>query len=665
MGDREKVSLEDERLDLALKASNEGIWDWDLPTGEIYYTNRLLMFLGFGRMGAPNIFVEVEKFIHPDDLEGFQAKMDRVLVRKGILFASESRIRTKEGEWKWFRVRGVPVRDPNGVVIRMVGSLIDISERKRAELQLAEERARIDLVLESAPVSVYLKDLGGRYVRANAATAVRLRVGSVKELLGKVDGDFFESEYALATRAAEVQIMETGEEQEEELVHEVLEGGEASWALVTKKVWRGLRGEVKGVFGLSHDVTELMEAQEDLSLIAQELKTVHREISDERHLLRMVIDNIPAVVYFKDLDSNFVLVNRGMANLVGESTPEMVVGRNDSDYFGTELTLSARSDEVVIMRTGKPMEQKFETVHWKDGRVTWSLTSKYAWIDGEGQVKGTYGVSMDVTPLIEARKELERIAGVLERKNESFEAQLNLAREVQQSAFPEVIPSLSYGERQVACHHVYRPASKLAGDFFEVFEVAEGVCGFLVCDVMGHGVRSALIVSMLRGLVEKQRETLGGKPGEFLTGLNGGLVHLLERASQLIFSSAIYGVIDLKENEMRVASAGHPAPILQRDGELGVLEMSGALKGPALGMVGGFDYGEMVVSLEGFGTEGVFEVVGEGGEEFGLGRMCEVLKVDEGLKEALGNLVEKALDFGEGEAFEDDVCVLGVEVVDL
>ena len=121
------MSLEEERLDLALKASNEGILDWDLKTGEIYYSNRLLGFLGYGHFGTPNILAEPEKHVHPEDLARFSRKLSRVLCRGGKLFADEARIRTNAGEWKWFRVRALPLRDDDGILMRLVGSLIAVS----------------------------------------------------------------------------------------------------------------------------------------------------------------------------------------------------------------------------------------------------------------------------------------------------------------------------------------------------------------------------------------------------------------------------------------------------------------------------------------------------------------------------------------------------------
>ncbi|MEJ6580405.1 MAG: PAS domain-containing protein [Akkermansiaceae bacterium] len=659
------MSARVERLNLAFKASNEGVWDWEVATGEIYYSNRVLMFLGYGRIGAPNFFVDPESCLHPDDLENFKAKVDRVVSRNGKFIAVEPRIRSHDGIWKWFRVRGVPVRDPDGKLIRVVGSLIDISKRRMAEIALAEERSLINLLLDNVPVNVYFKDTESRFVRANVATAERMGAGTVEDLMGKTDHDFFESEHADAARAIEVELMQTGESQEDIMEHEVWGGGRESWVLVTKKVWYGMNGDVRGTFGVTHDVTELMETQSELERIADELLLVNQEISEERHLLRLVIDSIPMFVYFKDRESKFVLVNQGMAELIGERSPEDVVGKHDRDYFATGLVEGASKDEVEIMETGKPIIKKLEQIAWKDHHITWSMSSKFPWTDHAGKIIGTFGVSGDVTDLVETRNKLSEITDAMEAQNEALEEDLNLAREIQQAAVPRSLPTIQSDSWTAEFHHCCQPASDLAGDFLEVADLGENRVGFLVCDVMGHGVRAALIVSMLRGLIEKQRAS-AGEPGVFLAGLNEGLSHLLERTKTEMFATAFYGVVDLNAGEVRLASAGHPSPILKRNGAIEVLNLKGKLRGPALGMVPGVPYNETVLPLEGLEglwgfTDGVFEMRNGVGEEFGVPRMCEVLGGSESGPLLLDKIVAAALKFSGAKIFEDDVCLLGIE----
>ncbi len=661
------MSLEDERLELALKASNEGIWDWDLSSGEIYYSNRLLMFLGYGRIGAPNIFAEVEKRVHPDERVQFQRKLDRLILEGGKLFATEARILTNGGGWKWFRVRGVPERDHEGNAIRVVGSLIDISKRRNAQIALAEERSMVDLVLDSTPVNVYFKDRDSKFVRTNVATAQRMGVKSVAELIGKTDHDFFGKEHADQSRARELKIMETGVGHKEVMEHEVWEDGTESWVLVTKEIWRSMSGEVIGTFGLTHEVTELMKLQNDLKRVASELQGVNREISEERHLLRLVVDNVPVFVYFKDLESNFVLVNRRLAEFVEASSTEDVEGKHNRDFFLPSLVQSAEADEKRIMETGEPIERKLEELCWKDRKVTWSVSSKYPWYHRDGSLRGTFGVSSDVTALMQTREKLEQITEVLGQQNEAMEEELNLAREIQQAAFPSEILPMKAAGIEARFHHRYQPASKLAGDFFEVLPLSEGKAGFFVCDVMGHGVRSALVVSMLRGLIEKQYESLGAEAGAFLTGLNDGLCHLLERTAQMIFATAVYGVVDLVGGEICFSLAGHPSPMLRRGGQVEILEVGAQEKGPALGVVPGFVFSEVTLPLREVSgvlmfTDGVFEVLDKKGEEFGLERLQRALEKTEGGASALDEVMRAAQKFAVEGVFEDDLCLLGLEL---
>lgn len=657
---------DDETLELALKASNEGIWDWNLATGEIDYSNRLLGFLRYGKVGAPNLFLEPELHVHPDDLSNFKAKLDRVRFRNGKLFATESRIRTRDGDWKWFRVRGVPVFNSQGQLIRMVGSFIDISKRRTTQLQLAEERNRITLVLEKVPVNVYFKDRESRFVKANIATAKRMGVQSVDELIGKTDHDFFQAEHADHSQAEERLIMETGMGHEEKLTHEVWDDGTESWVLVTKKIWKSRNGEVLGTFGITHDVSELIKKQNELIEVANELTVVNREITEEQHLLRMVIDNIPAFVFFKDQDSRFVLVNRGMAHLLGAGSPSEMVGKSDSHYFPAKDSDGYRQDEIEIMASGVPMVSKIEKRQAIGQKATWSVTSKYPWYHTKGGLRGTFGVSLDVTRLVDLKLQLEKITRILEKQNQGLESQLNLAREIQQAAFTPVIPPIVHHGKKVGFHHYYKPASKLAGDFYEIFPMGNGLGGFLICDVMGHGVRASLIVSMVRGLSEKQRATVGADPGAFLTGLNEGLTHLLERTSQLIFTSAIFGVVDLEKNEVRLASAGHPSPIVKRHDRVEVLPLSGAAKGPALGMVEGFQFEAISLPLDTLQglwvfTDGIFEVLDPNGNELGLLGMCEALEAAKSGKSAINQLLDAAMNFAGGKPFDDDLCILGLD----
>src|SRR5688500_12159586 len=96
-----------ERLVLALRASNEGIWDWWVGHPEIYYSRRILEFLECGLASAPNLFLEPHEEVHPEDRSRFSQSLQNVLNPSGPeLFAIDCRVKTGGDHWRWLRIRG-------------------------------------------------------------------------------------------------------------------------------------------------------------------------------------------------------------------------------------------------------------------------------------------------------------------------------------------------------------------------------------------------------------------------------------------------------------------------------------------------------------------------------------------------------------------------------
>ncbi|HNV85444.1 MAG TPA: EAL domain-containing protein [Candidatus Omnitrophota bacterium] len=132
----EALRLSEERYALACCASNDGLWDWDLRTNEIYFSPRWKSMLGYAENEIGKDEDEWFRRVHSEDVE--YLKSDIALHFEGLAshLANEHRIAHKDGTYRWVLSRGIAVRDDTGKIYRMVGSQSDITERKRAEEQL-------------------------------------------------------------------------------------------------------------------------------------------------------------------------------------------------------------------------------------------------------------------------------------------------------------------------------------------------------------------------------------------------------------------------------------------------------------------------------------------------------------------------------------------------
>jgi len=124
-----------------------------------------------------------------------------------------------------------------------------------------------------------------------------------------------------------------------------------------------------------------------------------RSVVEERNLLRTLVDSIPDYLYIKDLESRFVVSNAALARSVGQTSPDAVVGKRDTDFAPPELEAQYRSDEMNVMSTGQPLVEHGELVVEASGKRVWVTTTKVPLRDEKGRVIGVVGVGHNPQPL--------------------------------------------------------------------------------------------------------------------------------------------------------------------------------------------------------------------------------------------------------------------------
>ncbi|MEO8676906.1 MAG: diguanylate cyclase [Casimicrobiaceae bacterium] len=162
------LRVSEERFALAVDGSNAGIWDWNVLTGEVYYSPRYKELLGYDHDELSNTIGSFLDHLHPDELEARLAALDERRVH-GAPYDAEIRLRSRSGEYRWFQARGKSVRGADGEAIRMAGSITDITVRKQAEAQLYAEKDRAQVTLQSIAEGVIATDAQGRVETLNPA----------------------------------------------------------------------------------------------------------------------------------------------------------------------------------------------------------------------------------------------------------------------------------------------------------------------------------------------------------------------------------------------------------------------------------------------------------------------------------------------------------------
>lgn len=136
---QEALKISEERYSLALAAVNDGIWDWDLSTGTIYFSDRLYQMLGYENGEFTPTFENWLSKIHPSDRDKFEKTLDAHLVGAIAHLEIEHRLENKQGDYLWVLCRGLAIRNGEGKPVRMAGSLSDATQRKFAEQQLIHQ----------------------------------------------------------------------------------------------------------------------------------------------------------------------------------------------------------------------------------------------------------------------------------------------------------------------------------------------------------------------------------------------------------------------------------------------------------------------------------------------------------------------------------------------
>jgi diguanylate cyclase (GGDEF)-like protein/PAS domain S-box-containing protein len=407
----------EERLDLAVQASQSGLWDWDLVAHLAYFSPRFKEILGYpGAADFQTVFFFSDR-LHPEDRERAMARMARC-VDADEPFDCEYRLRRADGTYIWVHGRGRTVRDAKGAAVRFAGAIIDISDRKAVEERLRESEGHFRHLVETANDLVWAVDREGRWTYLSPRATRQIFGCEPEDMLAERLVDSQPEPDRERTAAMLARVMNDGTASHFETVHRNRKGGEVSLSLNATPL-RSARGAIVGVTGTATDITELKAKEHELSEALGEQRLIFDSVSEGLVLVRNRV--------IQKCNAKFAeMLGYASAELAGQPTLMFYADPAEWDFVGRQSR--------AAMAQGLVFECEL-LVRRRDGSTFWCELRGRA-IDPATVDEGSIWVVFDISARKEREQRIQHLAdhdaltGLLNRRllEDRLQQAITLAR---------------------------------------------------------------------------------------------------------------------------------------------------------------------------------------------------------------------------------------------
>lgn len=390
----------EEQLQLALEASGDGLWDWNIVTGELYLSPRWLSMLGYEAGELPGHISTWESLIHPDDRPQVTQILNAHLQDDRCAYKLDYRVRMKDGNWKWIVNYGkVVARDDQGHPLRLTGTHRDISNYKQAEAALRDSEERFRSAFDYAAIGKALVGLNGRFLKVNCALC-EITGYSEQELLAMnfqaiTHPDDLETDLSYAQQLFRGEIRSY--QMEKRYFHKQ---GHLVWILLSGSMVRDANQEPLYFIAQVQDIT----VQKQIQAALQE--------SEERY--RSVVTAMAEGVVLQQADGRITAFNHSAEQILG-LTADQILGRTSLDFDrhaiheDGSLFPGDTHPAMVTLQTGQPQSNVVMGIHQPDRPTTWiSINAQPLFHPHQTQPYAVVTSFADITPQKQVEETLRK-----------------------------------------------------------------------------------------------------------------------------------------------------------------------------------------------------------------------------------------------------------------
>ncbi len=377
---------------LAQQSAQVGIWEWDITTDTLFWSDET--FRIFQRIKGEFIPTNeaIIQCILPEDKKRVIGEIQKA-TSAGGLFDIEYRIHDPNGDVLWINIKGNVNLDEQKEPVSAIGTMQDITHRKRVEEEISQANHKYKLISENSNDVIWVMDVKTETFTFISPSIKKLRGYTVEEMMKHKMSDVLTPDSYKRVKTLLVNSIpdyiegKTSTSFVLELDQFRKDGSTVATEVTVSQVYDD-RGNLQ-VIGITRDITDRKRSE--------------AIIREERNLFQVLMDNIPDAIYFKNLQSRFIRINKAEAAIFGLKDVNQAVGKTDFDFFTDEHARPALESEQQIIQTGQAMIDFEEKETFPDGHTRWISTSKMPFRNSAGEIIGTFGISHNITK----RKETE------------------------------------------------------------------------------------------------------------------------------------------------------------------------------------------------------------------------------------------------------------------